>query len=88
MSAGKRPRGKLSLAEAEVREVVAPPPAPEPEPEPEMICGTCMAWRQTGRTVGECRRTAPQVAANGSRVWPDTDDNDWCLQWLPLEERR
>lgn len=45
-------------------------------------CANCVAFHAKN---GECRRHAPDNEYPG-RLWPRTDDHDWCLEWIYREK--
>jgi len=59
-------------------------------------CRTCEAFAQDapGSLEGECRMNAPKpvilgmVADHGANLfasaWPEVNETDWCLEWVPL----
>ena len=61
-----------------------------------MNCETCRFWKLIGQresghySVGKCRRHAPRPMEQGEprdqgAWWPDTDSDDWCGEWQPIE---
>ena len=46
-------------------------------------CETCGAWEEP-----TCRKYAPKAAALPNEdvtIWPKTDKDEWCLEWVPKE---
>ena len=52
-------------------------------------CGTCKFWgdAHSGRSI--CRRHPPQLSPTPSAwaMWPATDQEDWCGEHKPEEEK-
>ena len=52
----------------------------------------CKFWLSNDSTAewlrdkGQCRYTSPRIGDRGEAMWPDTDKNDWCGNWQPIDE--
>jgi hypothetical protein len=58
-------------------------------------CETCEAWTiyPDRNGDGQCRRMSPMMLWEGEKddcphvgIWPETDPDDWCLEWQPKED--
>jgi hypothetical protein len=55
----------------------------------ERKCCNCEAWQRDGHD-GICRANSPQpeIVQEGKSlvvVWPKTNDNDWCMDFIKLQ---